>query len=381
MAMPNKGGGRQGPLAGIRVLDFTTLLPGPMATLLLAEAGAEVIKIERPGGEDMRRFRPSWGQDSVMFAMLNRGKKSVAADLKNARVRDRVIALAKTADVVVEQFRPGVMDRLGLGYASLSAVNPRLIYCAITGYGQSGPRSMRAGHDLNYIGDAGLLALSSGPPGRRTVPPALIADIAGGSYPAVMNILLALRQREATGEGTFIDVSMAESVFPFMYWTIGAGLGAGHWPADGGERLTGGSPRYHIYETRDGKLAAVASLEQKFWESFTAAIGLEPEFINDERDPKATIGRVTEIIAGKTAAEWLPIFDKADCCCSIVQDIRAALDDPHFKARGLFAARLVNEKGQVLPAIPVPIDKPLRPGIATDASAPALGAHNAEFGF
>jgi alpha-methylacyl-CoA racemase len=376
----NKGGENQGPLAGIRVLDFTTLLPGPMATLLLVEAGAEVIKIEHPAGENMRRFKPSWGKESVMFAMLNRGKKSVAADLKDPRVRDRVIALAKTADVAVEQFRPGVMDRLGLGYDALKAVNPRLIYCAITGYGQSGPRSTRAGHDLNYIGDAGLLALSSGSPGHRTVPPALIADIAGGSYPAVMNILLALRQREATGEGTFIDVSMTESVFPFMYWAIGAGLAAGAWPKDGGERFTGGLPRYHIYETHDGKLAAVASLEQKFWESFAAAIGLEPEFIADERDPKATIARVTEIIAGKTAAEWGPIFDKADCCCSIVQDIRAALDDPHFKARGLFAARLTNEKGEALPATPVPIERALRPGASTDASAPALGAHNAEFG-
>ncbi len=373
--------GKQGPLVGIRVLDFTTLLPGPMATLLLAEAGAEVIKIEHPAGENMRRFKPSWGKESVMFAMLNRGKKSVAADLKDSRVRDHVHALAKTADVVVEQFRPGVMDRLGLGYDALKAVNPRLIYCAITGYGQSGPRSTRAGHDLNYIGDAGLLALSSGPPGHRTVPPALIADIAGGSYPAVMNILLAIRQRDATGEGTFIDVSMTECVFPFLYWAIGAGLGSGAWPEDGGDRLTGGSPRYHLYETRDGKIAAVAALEQKFWESFTAAIGLAPDFIDDERDPRATIARVTEIIAGKTAVEWEPIFDKADCCCSIMQDIRAALDDPHFKARGLFAAKLTNEKGETLPAIPVPIDKSLRPGAAADASAPALGAHNSEFGF
>jgi alpha-methylacyl-CoA racemase len=380
--MPDhRAGGNQGPLAGIRVLDFTTLLPGPMATLLLAEAGAEVVKIEHPDGENMRRFKPDWGKESVMFAMLNRGKKSVAADLKDPRVRDRVIALAKTADVVVEQFRPGVMDRLGLGFKALSAVNPKIIYCAITGYGQSGPRRDRAGHDLNYIGDAGLLALSSGPPGQRVVPPALIADIAGGSYPAVMNILLALRRRDATGEGTFTDVSMTESVFPFMYWAIGAGLGAGAWPEDGSDRLTGGSPRYHLYETRDGRIAAVAALEPKFWESFTAAIGLAPEFIDDARDPPATIVRVAEIIAGKTAAEWEPIFDKADCCCSIVQDIRAALDDPHFNARGLFAARILNEKGQALPAIPVPIDKPLRPGAATDASAPALGAHNAEFGF
>ncbi len=373
--------GRQGPLAGIRVLDFTTLLPGPMATLMLAEAGAEVVKIERPGGEDMRRFGPAWGRDSVLFAMLNRGKKSVAADLKEARVRERVLALAKTADVVVEQFRPGVMDRLGLGYAAMRAVNPRIIYCAITGYGQNGPRAMRAGHDLNYIGDAGLLALSSGKPGQRVLPPALVADIAGGSYPAVMNILLALRRRDAGGEGCFIDVSMTDSVFPFLYAAIGMGLGAGSWPVDGAERLTGGSPRYHLYETRDGKVACVAALEQKFWEAFTAAVGLEREFIDDARDPQATIARVAEIIAGRTAAEWGPVFDKADSCCSIMQDIRAALDDPQFKARGLFVPQLLNEKGETLPATPLPIDKALRPGTSAAAAAPALGAHNSEFGF
>jgi crotonobetainyl-CoA:carnitine CoA-transferase CaiB-like acyl-CoA transferase len=371
---------KRGPLAGIRVLDFSTLLPGPMATLLLAEAGAEVIKIERPGGEDMRRFEPKWGKESVAFAMLNRGKKSVAADLKDARVRDRILALGKTADVVVEQFRPGVMDRLGLGYQAFRTVNPRIVYCAISGYGQSGPRRDRAGHDLNYIGDAGLLALSCGPQGSRVVPPALIADIAGASYPAVMNILLALRQREATGEGAFIDVSMSDCVFPFMFWALGAGFATGQWPGNGTDLLTGGTPRYRLYETRDGKVAAVAAIEQRFWTSFCAAIGLEPDLIDDTRDKAATINRVTDIIASKTAAEWLPVFDKADCCCSIMQNLRAALDDPHFKARGLFAARLVNADGQTIPALPLPVAAPLRPGAQSDASSPALGAHNPEFG-
>src|ERR1041385_8205650 len=144
----------KGPLAGIRVLDFSTLLPGPLATLMLAEAGAEVIKFERPDGEDMRRFAPLWGKESVSFAMLNRGKKSVAADLKDPKARDRILDLAKTADVVVEQFRPGVMERLGLGCAAFRKANPRIVYCSISGYGQSGPRRERAGHDLNYIGDA-----------------------------------------------------------------------------------------------------------------------------------------------------------------------------------------------------------------------------------
>jgi alpha-methylacyl-CoA racemase len=379
--MATAEGGARGPLAGIRVLDFSTLLPGPLATLLLAEAGAEVVKIERPDGEDMRCFQPLWGTESVSFALLNRGKKSVAADLKDARVRDRILALAKTADVVVEQFRPGVMDRLGLGYAAFRAANRRIVYCAITGYGQTGPRSTRAGHDLNYIGDAGLLALSSGEPGHRVVPPALVADVAGAAYPAVMNILLALRQREATGEGAFIDVSMAESVFPFMFWALGAGFATGVWPGNASDLLSGGTPRYRLYETRDGKVAAVAAIEQRFWTSFAAAIGLEPELIDDQRDKAATIARVSAIIAGKTAAEWLPIFDQADCCCSIMQDLRAALDDPHFKARGLFAARLVNAQGQAMPALPLPITPPLRPGAAGEASSPALGAHNAEFGF
>ena len=372
---------KQGPLAGIRVLDFSTLLPGPLATLMLAEAGAEVIKIERPDGEDMRRFELKWGEESVSFALLNRGKKSLAADLKEPKVRDRILELAKTADVVVEQFRPGVMDRLGLGYAAFRAANPRIVYCAITGYGQTGPRSTRAGHDLNYIGDAGLLALSSGQPGHRVVPPGLTADIAGASYPAVMNILLALRQRDATGEGAFIDVSMAECVFPFMFWALGAGFATGRWPGNGTDLLTGGSPRYRLYETRDGKVAAVAAIEQRFWTSFCAAIGLEPELIDDERDKAATILRVGKIIASKTAAEWLPIFDQGDCCCSIMQDLRAAIADPHFKARGLFAARLINAGGQAIPALPVPITPPLRPGATGDASSPALGAHNAEFGF
>jgi alpha-methylacyl-CoA racemase len=372
---------RIGPLAGTRVLDFSTLLPGPLATLMLAEAGAEVIKIERPDGEDMRRFQPLWGEESVSFAMLNRGKKSVAADLKNSRVRDRILELAKTADVVVEQFRPGVMDRLGLGYAAFRQANPRIVYCAISGYGQTGPRSTRAGHDLNYIGDAGLLALSSGQAGHRVVPPALTADIAGASYPAVINILLALRQRDTTGEGAFIDVSMADCVFPFMFWALGEGFATGQWPGDGTSLLSGGTPRYRLYETRDRKVACVAAIEQRFWTSFVAAIGLDPELVDDERDKAATINRVSEIIASKTAAEWLPIFDKADCCCSIMQDLRAALDDPHFKARGLFAAKLVNAGGQTIPALPLPITQALRPAAAGEAPSPALGAHNEEFGF
>lgn len=367
------------PLAGIRVLDFSTLLPGPMATLLLAEAGAEVIKVEPPGGEMMRHYAPRWGKESVNFALLNRGKKSLTADLKDTQARQRIVDLVKQVDVVVEQFRPGVMERLGLGYDALRKLNGKLIYCTITGYGQTGPRRDRAGHDLNYIGDTGLLALSSGSPGHRVVPPALIADIAGGAYPAVINILFALRQRDTTGEGAYLDIGMADNLFPFMYWAMGNGLAAGDWPDDGRELVTGGSPRYHLYDTRDGAVVAAAPLEPKFWAAFTQAIGLDPDYADDSKDPAATIACVAAIIASRTAAEWKPIFDAADCCCSIVQNVRAALDDPHFVARGLFAHALVNEQGAKIAALPVPIVPAFRAGPEEAAAAPPLGAHNSEF--
>src|SRR5918994_7171217 len=242
------------PLAGIKVLDFSTLLPGPMASLMLAEAGAEVIKIERPGlGEDMRHYEPRWGRDSAFFALLNRGKKSLALDLKNARQPALLEPLLRDADVLIEQFRPGVMERLGLGYEAVSEINPRIVYCSITGYGQSGPKAGLAGHDINYVGDAGLLALSLGDPERPTVPPVLAADLAGGSYPALVNILLALIQRERTGRGTHLDVAMTENLFMLMPWALGQGLAAGRWPKPGAELLTGGSPRYQIYRTADGR--------------------------------------------------------------------------------------------------------------------------------
>ena len=172
------------PLSGLLVLDFTTLLPGPLAALMLAEAGAEVVKIERPGGEDMRRFPPMFDGESATFAMLNRGKSVLTVDLKNEADREKLKPLLMRADILVEQFRPGVMARLGFGYADVRALNPRLIYCSISGYGQDGPRADQAGHDINYIGNTGLLDLQPGPLAQPVVPPALIADIAGGSFPA-----------------------------------------------------------------------------------------------------------------------------------------------------------------------------------------------------
>jgi crotonobetainyl-CoA:carnitine CoA-transferase CaiB-like acyl-CoA transferase len=348
------------PLSGIFIIDFTTLLPGPLATLLLAEAGAEVVKIERPGGEDMRHFEPRFDGESAMFAQLNRGKKSLVLDLKSAAARDKLMPLIKRADVLVEQFRPGVMARLNLGYDAVKAVNPRLVYCSITGYGQSGPRAGEAGHDLNYIGHTGLLALNPGPPNGPVVPPALIADIAGGTLPAVLNILLALRQRDQTGQGCYLDIAMTDAMFTFASHALATGHATGTFPGMGGARLTGGSPRYQIYRTKDGQLVCCAALEQRFWEPFTAAIGLSREFVDDSRDSNATMAAVAAIIASRSADEWRPVFASADCCVTIMATLEQALRDPHFLERGLFAHRVAGPSGATIPALPVPIDAAFR---------------------
>jgi alpha-methylacyl-CoA racemase len=365
------------PLDGVLVLDFSTLLPGPMATLLLAEAGAEVVKIERPGGEDMRHYQPPWGRDSVNFALLNRGKKSVVLDLKNPAERARLEPLIRRADVIVEQFRPGVMGRLGLAYDSVSALNPRIVYCSITGYGQTGPKRDVAGHDLNYIGDAGLLALSMGQGDNLVVPPALIADIAGAAYPAVINILLALAERAKTGKGRHLDVAMTDNVFPFMYWALGEGQATGQWPGNGTSLVTGGTARYRLYRTRDDQVLAAAPIEQRFWVNFVRIIGLESEYA-EERDPAATVRRVAEIIRGEDAATWRARFAGEDCCCSIVQTVRQAMADPQFAARGLFAHKIVNAAGDSIVAVPVPIDPAFRAGPDEPVPTPALGGDNDE---
>lgn len=368
------------PLDDIFVLDFSTLLPGPLATLLLAEAGAEVVKVERPGrGEDMRAYEPRWGCDSVNFHLLNRGKKSITVDLKDPQGRRRIMPLVERADVVVEQFRPGVMARLGLSYEDVAAVNPRAVYCSITGYGQSGPKRDAAGHDLNYIGDAGLLSLSMGPPEAPVVPPALVADIGGGAYPAVMNILLALRERERTGKGCALDIAMSDNVFAFMHWSLGAGHATNAWPGNGTDRLTGGSPRYHLYPTADGRVAAVAALEQKFWDAFCDAIALPAALREDERDPAATIAAVAERIAARDATHWRSAFAAADCCCTIVATVEEAVADPHARARGLFDHLLAGEGGARLPALPVPVDDAFRAPKGTPIGAPPLGEHNDEY--
>jgi alpha-methylacyl-CoA racemase len=343
------------PLQGIRVLDFSTLLPGPLATLLLAEAGAEVIKIERPGrGDEMRSYEPKFGTDSVNFALLNRGKRSVAIDLKSPDALPRLKPLLESADVLVEQFRPGVMDRLGLGFEALRQMNPRLVYCAITGYGQHGPRAQVAAHDLNYVAETGMLSLTKGADGSPVLPAALVADIAGGAYPAVMNILLALRERDRSGTGCKLDVAMADNLFTLMYWGLGNGLAAGQWPRPGGDLVTGGSPRYNIYRTRDGRFLAAAPLEQKFWDTFCELLDVPHALRDDAEDSAATYAAVAERVRAKTANELQALLQGKDVCCAIAATLQDASQDPHFTARAVFARELVGGR-KTMAALPVPV--------------------------
>jgi len=358
------------PLSGLLVLDFSTLLPGPLAALMLAEAGAEVIKIERPGGEDMRFFPPMRDGESATFALLNRGKTALALDLKSEADRAKLTPLIARADILIEQFRPGVMTRMGFGYDEVRKHNPRLIYCSISGYGQSGPRAGEAGHDINYIGNTGLLDLQPGPLEHPVVPPALIADIAGGTFPAVINILLALRARDQSGQGCHLDIAMTDAMFTFAWYALALGAAAGRFPKPGELPLVGGTPRYQLYPTKDGKLIACGALEQKFWESFAKTIGLPVELVNDLRDPKATCEAVAELIAGKTAEEWRPLLVAADCCATIVVSLEEAMRDPHFVRRGLFAHHVAGAKGKTMPALPLPIAPAFRDKPATKKAPP-----------
>ncbi len=354
------------PLHGITVLDFSTRLPGPLASLMLAEAGARVIKLERPPeGDETRHFAPSLEGQPAHFLWLNRGKESVALDLKQPADRALLDELIAEADILIEQFRPGVMARLGLGYADLAQRHPALIYCSITGYGQQDPRSMQAGHDLNYQASAGLVGgVGLGPRGVPPLPPVLLGDIAGGTYPAVISILLALRARDASGgrqqgRGQYLDIAMAGNIEVFGFWQAVQGTLGGTWPEPGQGRHTGGSPRYNIYATRDGRWLAVAALEDRFWQQFCDGIGLELPPGLEQRDPQAVIEQVATLLASRDAGDWLARLEGRDACCNLV----------------LHPAELPNRQAGRMPHIPLPVAPQFTYGDAI-RPAPALGADN-----
>ena len=359
------------PLSGLTVVDFSTLLPGPLATLMLAEAGASVIKVEKPGGEDMRRFPPFFAGGSAPFALLNRGKQSVFIDLKSEAGRQEALSLIGDADILVEQFRPGVMDRLGLGFETVSVADPRLIYCSISGYGQSGLRATEAGHDINYAGRTGLLDLSWGSRDNPVLPPAQIADIGGGTFPAVINVLLALLRRERTGDGAFLDIAMSDAMFTFSLFAQAVGTASGRFPGNGEGLLAGGSPRYGLYPAKCGTPICIGALEDQFWERLCKALEIAKDARDDTRDPHKSREAVAAAIATRTAAQWQPIFNAADCCASVLTPLAEAMRDPHFRERGLFDHAVGDEDGY-LPAAVVPIDRQFRavPGIRPAPNQP-----------
>lgn len=333
------------PLTNLKVIDFTTLLPGPLCTLMLAEAGADVLKIERPGGGDeMREQGPKVGGQSVPFLQLNRGKRSVVKDLKTPKDREEVAALIEGADVVVEQFRPGVMKRLGLDYETLKPKNPRLIYCSITGYGQTGANAGKAGHDINYLAEMGMLCLTAEP--KPSMPLAPVADIAGGAYPAFMNIVLAVLDRQRSGSGCYIDISMAHSLVPLMYAAYARTvLGVAQTNEDLG--YMGGSPRYQLYRTADGRYLAVAAYEEKFWWRFCEIAGLPGS---------ATREDVQARIAQDASDAWEARFAGEDVCCSMVVTPVEAHASGHWRA----STGTVSGGGARVPALVIPISDALR---------------------
>ena len=323
-------------LQAIRVLDLTRLLPGPYCTLMLADFGAEVIKVEDPvAGDYLRDFEPKLDADSAVFHSLNRNKKSICLDLKTEKERSHFLKLVETADVVMESFRPGVMKRLGLDYETLKQINPRLIYCAITGYGQTGPYKDKPGHDINYLSYAGLLHVMGEKDRKPVIPATQIADIGGGAYPAIAGILLALFEREKTGKGQLVDVSMLDGVVSWMHMLLPNDF-AEREVTRGEELLNGGFACYQVYETKDNRFLSMGGIEQKFWKVFCEGIERQ-DFIDCLDAPKEKqeqmIHETQRIIARKTLEEWLDIFSEKEACVTPVKIMEETLEDSQLQAR------------------------------------------------
>ncbi len=327
-----------GPLASLRVLDFTTLFPGPFATMYLADLGAEVVKVESPDRPDGgRAMGLSDGETSALHDLLGRSKKTIALNLKQPGSGDVVKRLVQTYDILVEQFRPGVMARLGVGYQALSEVNPQLIYCALTGYGQTGPLRERAGHDLNYTALAGVACHI----GRRESGPVPlmvpIADISGAAT-ALLGILAAEVHRRETGEGQFVDVSMFDSVAAWNAMPLALYLAGGTEPQREGMRLNGAT-YFDYYRTRDGEFLSVAGLEPKFWQEFCRAIerpDLYAPGLQLEPEAQAHVrAEIEKTVAQRTLQEWTSLFEHLDACVEPVLSVPRWARHPQTQARGL----------------------------------------------
>ncbi len=367
------GGDGAPPLAGVRVFDLSRLLPGPYASLVLADLGADVIKVEDRGGGDYLRWMPPLaGQQSGAFHALNRNKRSLALDLKSPRGPEVMKRLAAGADVVLESFRPGVLDRLGVGWEALREVNPRLVLCSISGYGQDGPYRGVAGHDLDYCAIAGVLDVNG--PAERPVPLGVqVADLCGGAWPAVAGILAALLRRGVTGLGAHVDIAMADGAAAMLAMPQAMADARGSPLRRERELLNGGSACYRVYRTSDGRHVALGALEPQFFTRFCAAAGVpelaERQFDGDGRGP---VDELVALFASRTRDQWTRLGQEHDCCLAPVLTGDEPRADPQLKARGLFLSVETPWEGKALPSLATPVRlagvrAPLRP-------APRLGA-------
>jgi crotonobetainyl-CoA:carnitine CoA-transferase CaiB-like acyl-CoA transferase len=345
------------PLDGIIVLDLTRLLPGAVATMMLGDFGADIIKIEAPGvGDPARHSRAGIKEPGGYFLATNRNKRSLSLNLKHPAGREIFLKLARNADVVVEGFRPGVMARLGVGYETLKAINPRLIYCAITGYGQDGPYREKAGHDINYISIAGLLGVNGMKGGPPVIPAVQIADIAGGSLHAVIGILLAFQARERTGEGQQVDVSMLDGSLAMMFVPFASFLANNKQPERGAQGLSGRYACYQVYETADGQYLSLGALEPKFWEQACRVLGCE-NFIElqfEDSRQEELIETMAGIFKSKTVVQWLAAFEGVDTCIMPVKSLAEMIDDPqigHRKLIGEIEHPVLGRLKQIAPSV------------------------------
>ena len=334
-------------LEGIKVLDFCRNAPGMFATMILADLGADVLMVERPLDETRAAYErivagietPEDERRHASFNGLQRNKRSIALNLKEPEALEIFRQLAADADVLVEGFRPGVVNRLGVGYEQVKEINPRAVYCSVSGYGQTGPYSQMAGHDINYISFAGALGLiGDSPDGKPAIPLNLIADYAGGGLCGAVGILAALMAREKTGLGQYVDIAMTEGVLYMLCGMVADALKHGYTPTRGGTRLNGGSPYYNVYRTADGKYFSIAAIEPWFWENLCRAIGREDliphQSAGDEK--RAEIARILEdAFLAKTRDEWFDILRDANISVGKVYDLEEALNDPQVLERGM----------------------------------------------
>ncbi len=360
---------RPGPLAGIRILDLTRLLPGPVTTQHLADLGAEVIKIEDPQvGDYARTLGTGQGEDSAYFRMINRNKQGLRLDLKKPAGVEVFMRLAREADVIIESFRPGVMDKLGVGYAAIAAVNPKIAYCSISGYGQDGPYKDLAGHDINYLGYAGVLDQIGSAGGNPAIPNFQIADLLGGALTAAMGILAAVIEAQRTGQGRYIDVSMTDSVLAHTYFAMLRLNDAGQSAPRGTDLLSGGLPCYATYRCADGKHMAVGALEGKFWKT-TCEVLDHPDWLKRQWDASLR-GELAELFATRPRDEWASLFAAVDCCITPILSPEEALANEQILARKM----VVQEDGLTQFAPPL---KMSGFEFSIRQAAPRSGEHNA----